>query len=80
MLIPSVIVWAARRWSITASSKTTSPSRSKRLPSIHRGGSALIEPGAPVLACIPVGPDEAHMLTAAGELKARGTDVIGVGR
>jgi hypothetical protein len=40
----------------------------------------LIELGTPVLACVPVGLDEAHRLTAAGDVKARGVDVIGVGR
>src|SRR5437764_15422578 len=80
LLISTVMVRTAGRWSITASSTTTSPSRSKRLPSIHHGGSALIEPGTPVLACVPVGLDEAHMLTAAGEGRARRVDIIGVDR
>ena len=46
---------------------------------LKHGVIALVEPGTPVLVLAPEGTDEAHMLTAAGEVKARGAQVIGVG-
>jgi glucosamine--fructose-6-phosphate aminotransferase (isomerizing) len=46
---------------------------------LKHGVIALVEPGTPVLVLAPDGADEAHMFTAAGEVKARGAQVIGVG-
>ncbi|HYP18467.1 MAG TPA: SIS domain-containing protein, partial [Chloroflexia bacterium] len=46
---------------------------------LKHGVIALVEPGTPVLVLAPDGADEAHMLTAAGEVKARGAQVIGIG-
>ncbi|MDQ5822812.1 MAG: glutamine--fructose-6-phosphate transaminase (isomerizing) [Chloroflexota bacterium] len=46
---------------------------------LKHGVIALVEPGTPVLVLSPDGADEAHMLTAAGEVKARGAQVIGIG-
>jgi len=46
---------------------------------LKHGVIALIEPGAPVLVFAPAGADEARMLVAAGEVKARGAYVVGIG-
>ena len=46
---------------------------------LKHGVIALVEPGTPVFVLAPAGADEAHMLTAAGEVKARGAYVIGLG-
>jgi glucosamine--fructose-6-phosphate aminotransferase (isomerizing) len=46
---------------------------------LKHGVIALIEPGTPVFVFAPPGADEANMLTAAGEVKARGAYVIGIG-
>ena len=46
---------------------------------LKHGVIALIEPGTPVFVFAPADADEAHMLTAAGEVKARGAYVIGIG-
>jgi glucosamine--fructose-6-phosphate aminotransferase (isomerizing) len=46
---------------------------------LKHGVIALIEPGAPVIVFDPDGTDEAPMLVSAGEVKARGAYVIGVG-
>jgi glucosamine--fructose-6-phosphate aminotransferase (isomerizing) len=46
---------------------------------LKHGVIALVEPGTPVFVYAPAGADEAHMLTAAGEVKARGAYVIGLG-
>ena len=45
---------------------------------LKHGVIALIEPGTPVFVFAPAGAAEAHMLTAAGEVKARGAYVIGI--
>jgi glucosamine--fructose-6-phosphate aminotransferase (isomerizing) len=45
---------------------------------LKHGVIALIEPGTPVIVFAPAGVDEAHMLTAAGEVKARGAYIIGI--
>jgi glucosamine--fructose-6-phosphate aminotransferase (isomerizing) len=46
---------------------------------LKHGVIALIEPGTPVIVFTPEGHDEAHMLTAAGEVKARGAYIVGIG-
>jgi glutamine---fructose-6-phosphate transaminase (isomerizing) len=46
---------------------------------LKHGVIALIEPGTPVIVFVPEGEDEAHMLTAAGEVRARGAYIIGIG-
>jgi glucosamine--fructose-6-phosphate aminotransferase (isomerizing) len=46
---------------------------------LKHGVIALIEPGTPVIVLAPEGADKAHMLTAAGEVRARGAYVIGIG-
>lgn len=46
---------------------------------LKHGVIALIEPGTPVMVFAPEGADEAHMLTAAGEVKARGAYIVGIG-
>ncbi len=46
---------------------------------LKHGVIALVEPGTPVFVLAPEGPDEAYMLTAAGEVKARGAYVVGIG-
>ncbi|HEX9987500.1 MAG TPA: glutamine--fructose-6-phosphate transaminase (isomerizing) [Chloroflexia bacterium] len=45
---------------------------------LKHGVIALIEPGTPVIVFAPAGTDEAHMLTAAGEVKARGAYIVGI--
>jgi glucosamine--fructose-6-phosphate aminotransferase (isomerizing) len=46
---------------------------------LKHGVIALVEPGTPCLVFAPEGPEEAHALTTAGELKARGALIIGIG-
>jgi len=46
---------------------------------LKHGTIALIEPGTPVIVFTPAGADEALLLSSAGEVKARGAYVIGVG-
>jgi len=46
---------------------------------LKHGTIALIEPGTPVIVFTPAGADEASLLSSAGEVKARGAYVIGVG-
>ena len=46
---------------------------------LKHGVIALVEPGTPCLIFAPAGPDEAQALTTAGELKARGALIIGIG-
>lgn len=46
---------------------------------LKHGVIALVERGTPCLVLAPDGPDEAHALTTAGELKARGALIIGLG-
>ncbi|HMA35120.1 MAG TPA: glutamine--fructose-6-phosphate transaminase (isomerizing) [Chloroflexia bacterium] len=46
---------------------------------LKHGVIALVEPGTPCLIFAPDGPDLAQALTTAGELKARGALIIGVG-
>ncbi len=46
---------------------------------LKHGVIALIEPGTPVLVFAPAGADEAQMLLSAGEVKARGAYVVGIG-
>jgi len=46
---------------------------------LKHGVIALVEPGTPVFVLTPAGPDEAYMLTTAGEVKARGAYVVGIG-
>jgi len=46
---------------------------------LKHGVIALVEPGTPVFVLAPSGADEAYMLTAAGEVKARGAYVVGIG-
>jgi glucosamine--fructose-6-phosphate aminotransferase (isomerizing) len=46
---------------------------------LKHGVIALVEEGTPCLVLAPDGPDEAQALTTAGELKARGALIIGVG-
>lgn len=45
---------------------------------LKHGVIALISKGTPVIVFVPEGADEAHMLTAAGEVKARGAHIIGI--
>jgi len=46
---------------------------------LKHGVIALIEPGTPVIIFAPPGADEAHLLSSASEVQARGAFVIGVG-
>lgn len=46
---------------------------------LKHGVIALIEPGTPVLIFAPTGTDEAHLLSSAGEVKARGAYIVGIG-
>src|SRR5205814_9148662 len=46
---------------------------------LKHGVIALVEPGTPCLVFAPAGPEEAHALTTAGELKARGALIVGIG-
>ena len=46
---------------------------------LKHGVIALVEPGTPCLIFAPAGPDEAQALTTAGELKARGALIVGIG-
>ena len=46
---------------------------------LKHGTIALIEPGTPVIVFVPAGADEGALLASAGEVKARGAYVVGVG-
>jgi len=46
---------------------------------LKHGTIALIEPGTPVLVFVPASADEAALISSAGEVKARGAYVVGVG-
>ncbi|MGI8587333.1 MAG: glutamine--fructose-6-phosphate transaminase (isomerizing) [Chloroflexia bacterium] len=46
---------------------------------LKHGVIALVEKGTPCIVFAPSGPDEAQALTTAGELRARGALVVGVG-
>jgi len=46
---------------------------------LKHGAIALIEPGTPVIVFVPAGADEGALLASAGEVKARGAYVVGVG-
>lgn len=46
---------------------------------LKHGVIALVEPGTPIVVFAPEGRDEAQLLTVAGEVKARGAHIVGIG-